>query len=105
MERGFRLTNKGLQKFDATGRARKNWVHEFKNKSRRFLEKYCERCNSRDNLTIHHIKKVGGANGILRDIKSVEELRRRVLDPDNCMTLCRECHDIEHEIVKKSMVL
>jgi len=93
---GIKLTNKGLMKFDVTGRARKNWVTAFKKKSRRFLKSKCERCGDKKNLTIHHKKPVTCYNGILREIRTLEELNYRVLTKDNCQTLCRRCHDLEH---------
>jgi len=93
---GIKLTKKGLVKFDVTGRARKNWIVQFKKKSRRFLKNKCERCPSKTNLTIHHKKKVTCHNGFLREVRTLEELNYRVLTQDNCMTLCRDCHDKEH---------
>ncbi len=98
---GIVLTKKGLIKFDVTGRARKNWITAFKRKSRRFLKPKCERCLARKNLTIHHKKPVTCHNGVLREIKTLEELNYRVLTAENCETLCRDCHDIEHDMVKK----
>ena len=98
---GIKLTKKGLMKFDITGRARKNWISSFKLKSRRFLKKKCERCPSTKNLTIHHIKHVTCHNGVLRELRTLDELNFRVLNKDNCMTLCRDCHNNEHGFTKR----
>lgn len=97
---GIKLTKRGLMKFDIKGRARKNWVKQYKNKSRKFLKSKCERCGSKTNLTIHHIEPVTAHNGILRELRTLEELNYRVLNPKNCMTLCRTCHDKEHGFIK-----
>ena len=96
---GIKLTKKGLMKFDVTGRARKNWIKAFKLKSRRFLKNKCERCPATKDLTIHHKKPVTCHNGILRELRTLEELNNRVLNPDNCETLCRRCHDYEHGFI------
>ena len=80
---GIKLTKKGLMKFDVTGRARKNWITEFKKKSRRFLKNKCERCPEIKQLTIHHIDPVTCNNGILQKLKTVEELNYKALNPED----------------------
>ncbi len=100
ISQGIKLTKRGLMKFDVIGRARKNWITDFKKKSRRFLKNKCEKCLETKQLTIHHIDSVTCTNGILQKIKTLEELNYKVLNPNNCMTLCRNCHDKEHNFVK-----
>jgi 5-methylcytosine-specific restriction endonuclease McrA len=100
LPQGIKLTKKGLMKFDVNGRARKNWVSEFKHKSRKFLKKECELCGSKENLTIHHKEPVTSHRGILKQIRTVEELNYRVLNEENCQTLCRKCHDKVHGFIK-----
>lgn len=92
------MTKAGLVKYDKNGRRRKHWVKFQKQKSRRFLKKKCERCPSKKNLTIHHKKAITGGGGVVKGIQSYEELMRLILDPNNCETLCRICHDIEHNM-------
>ena len=48
------------------------------------MKGYCEKCGSKKNLTIHHIKKVA----------EYPELKN---NPDNCITLCKKCHQKIHQ--------
>lgn len=96
---GLVVTKKGIVKFDVKGRKRKNWISLYKNKSRRFLKEKCEICGRKDNLTIHHIKPISCNNGILKEVRTLDELNFRVLNPENLQTLCRRCHDFKHGFI------
>ena len=98
---GIKKTKAGLVKYDSNGRRRKNWIKLLKQKSRRFLKSKCERCPSKKNLTIHHKKQVTAGSGVAKGVQSYEELMRLILDPKNCETLCRDCHDEEEGMAEQ----
>jgi hypothetical protein len=88
---GFRLENGSVVKYlvGINGeliRKRKNWKNSARVYSRQFLKDKCEKCGSTIFLTIHH--KVPLSKG-----GSKEE--------DNCITLCNDCHKLEHSHPKK----
>ena len=55
----------------------------------------CQRCNDAITEDVHHILSPFEF-GI-----SHAEAMRRLLDPDNLICLCRECHNILHGNIKK----
>lgn len=48
------------------------------------LKSSCEKCGTYNNLTIHHILPIRELNIHGRD---------KILASENCMTVCRPCHD------------
>jgi len=50
----------------------------------------CQDCGSRDNLEVHHIKPIceGGDE----------------FDPDNCITLCKNCHRRRHRKTSENLL-
>lgn len=98
--KGIKKTKAGLVKYDKNGRRRRHWIKLLKKKSRRFLKDKCERCPSKKCLTIHHKKQVTAGSGVAKGVQSYEQLMRLILDPKNCETLCRDCHDEEEGMEK-----
>lgn len=88
MQKGFRYEEGRLVKYTSYGRKRKGWKGSYRQRSRRFLKSYCERClkesqDPKKHFTIHHIVPLS---------------EKILITPENCQTLCYECHvDIEKE--------
>lgn len=55
----------------------------------------CQRCNDAITEDVHHILSPFEFG------LSHAEAMRRLLDPDNLICLCRECHNILHGNIKK----
>ena len=98
IKQGFRIEGGKLCKFTKSGRKRNHWINHYRHKSRKFLKDKCEnrRCSTIHNLTVHHIISLSSA-------KSEEELINLCEEP-NCITLCRDCHNLTHYKAKKNKV-
>lgn len=89
ISKGFRIENGNLVKYTIFGRKRKNWKSSLRGKSQQFMKEECEECGSNKDLTIHHkthLSKKGSAS------------------EKNCQTLCRNCHDIVHDINQRQKI-
>ena len=84
MKHGFVIEAGKLAKYN-NGRKRKNWQSSERQKSRRFLRRYCELCGISENLTIHH-------NVPLSAAESERHLDYIISTKKNCQTLCDDCH-------------
>ena len=76
----IKKTYRGFVKYDKNGKQYTNWVQSLKKKSRRYLKKKCERCPETK-----------------KGVESIEELKARIMDEKNCITLCLKCHRREHD--------
>jgi len=85
MKNGFYYEGGKLVKY-SNGRKRKNWKAYYRQKSRKFLKNKCEKCGSKKNLTIHH---------------KIPIERAIIITKENCITLCRECHNKIHGIYRE----
>jgi len=85
MKHGFYYKGGRLVKY-SHGRKRKNWKNYYRQKSRKFLKKKCEKCGTKKNLTIHH--KIPIETAI-------------IITKENCITLCNFCHNKIHGTKQK----
>ena len=68
---------------------------------REYLDQHpCKACGAKDNLTFHHIDPNDKRMTVskLTSYNSIIAIQNEI---DKCEVLCRHCHDIKHEIVRK----
>jgi len=82
IRKGFRSENGLIQKYTIDGRKRKNWKNR-RGYSRQFIKNLCEKCETNKNLTVHH---------------KIPLNKKKDYSKRNCQTLCRKCHDKEHNM-------
>ena len=76
VKHGFRVESGTLVKY-SHGRKRKNWKTTYRQRSRKYLEDKCEKCDSTERLTIHHVVPLS---------------KKILVKKKNCRTLCLSCH-------------
>ena len=84
IRKGFRIENNQLVRYTQEGRKRKNWKSNYRGKSQQFMKDKCEKCGSTENLTIHHVIPLS---------------KKIIISEANCVTLCRSCHNVIHEMI------
>ena len=83
IDKGFRIENGNLVKYTVDGIKRKSWKSTPRGRSQQFMKEKCEKCSINKNLTVHHIIPLN---------------KKIIISEENCQTLCRDCHDKEHNI-------
>ena len=64
----------------------------------RLLADKCELCDGKDNIQVHHIKKISDLRRKYEGKKNISEWKKRMISINrNTLVVCKDCHNLIHD--------